>query len=191
LVGGGPSPYPENALFLRSPEAKGDFAEIYRDHSSAVYGLACRVCGPGLAAEVTQDVFTRLWTRPEKFDPERGSLRSFLLAGANSRAIDVVRSEASRRGREERTARLAPAASAAADHELLEKERSARIAEALIELPAPQRDAIVSASYGERTYREAAQVLREPEGTIKSRIRAGLETLRNALGDFPSAFPVG
>jgi len=191
LVGGRPSPSSGHTLFLRNPGAKGDFAEIYRDHASAVYGLACRVCGPGLAAEVTQDVFTRLWTHPEKFDPARGSLRSFLLATANGRAIDVVRSEGWRRGREERTARFAPATSAAADHELLEQERSARIAEALTELPAPQRDAIVSAFYGERTYREAAQLLRQPEGTIKSRIRAGLETLRNALGDFPSAFPVG
>ncbi len=191
MVGGGRSPYSEKRLFLRNPEATGDFAEIYRDHSSAIYGLACRVCGPGLAAEVTQDVFTRLWTHPDKFDPARGSLRSFLLASANGRAIDVVRSEGWRRGREERTSRLAPAVSAGADRELLEQERSARIAAALSELPAPQRDAIVSAFYGEHTYREAAQVLCEPEGTIKSRIRAGLRTLRNALGDFPSAFPVG
>lgn len=175
--------------FLRSPEAKGDFARIYRDHFSAVYGLARRVCGPGLASEVTQDVFTRLWTHPEKFDPARGSLRSFLLTSVNGRAVDAVRSESSRRRREARTATFPPAATIETDYDVLEQERSARIADALSELPAPERDAIVSAFYGERTYREAARVLCEPEGTIKSRIRAGLATLRIALGDFPSAHP--
>ena len=165
------------------------FAEIYREHSSAVYGLAHRVCGPALAAEVTQDVFVRLWAHPEKFDPTRGSLRSFLLAMTNGRAIDVVRSETSRRGREDRTSRFAPAPDVESDQDLLEQERSATIARAIAELPPNERDAIVSAFYGERTYREAAQVLGVPEGTVKSRIRAGLRSLHAALGDLSSAIP--
>ncbi len=172
-------------------DLEADFARIFREHSSAVYGLACSVCGPAFAAEVTQDVFVRLWAQPEKFDPARGSLRSFLLAMANGRAIDVVRSEIARRNREDRTSRFAPPACAESDQELLERERSATIAGAVSELPPGERDAIVSAFYGERTYREAAEVLGEPEGTVKSRIRAGLRTLHAALGDLADPFPAG
>ncbi len=167
------------------------FADIYREHSNAVYGLACRVCGPALAAEVTQDVFVRFWTDPQRFDPARGSLRSFLLASTNGRAIDVVRSETARRGREDRTSRLAPAAFVESDQELLARERSEIIAKAIGELPPGERDAIVSSFYGERTYREAARVLETPEGTIKSRIRAGLRTLHLALGDLSNPLSAG
>lgn len=163
-------------------DAESAFAEIYRDHSNAVYGLVRRICGPTLAAEVTQDVFVHLWTRPDKFDPARGSLRSFLLASASGRAIDVVRSESARGRREERTARSTPVDSPEADDMLLERERSARIAAAISELPAVERDAIVSTFYGEVTYREAARILSVPEGTLKSRIRTGLMELRRALG---------
>lgn len=76
-----------------------------------------------------------------------------------------------------------------ADQELLERERSERIATAISELPEPERDAIVSAFYGEVTYREAARILSVPEGTLKSRIRTGLVTLRRALGDPPEPAP--
>ena len=167
------------------------FADIYLEHSDAVYGLACRVCGPALAAEVTQDVFVRFWTHPQKFDPARGSLRSFLLEMTNGRAIDVVRSETARRGREDRTSRFAPAAFAESDQELLARERSEIIARAIGELPPGERDAIVSSFYGERTYREAARVLETPEGTVKSGIRAGLRTLHDALGDLSNPLPAG
>ncbi len=70
-------------------------AEVYRRHGSAVYGLARRVVGSNtLAEEVTQDVFVDLWRRPERFDPERGALRTFLLTRAHGRAVDIIRSEA-------------------------------------------------------------------------------------------------
>src|SRR6202521_4177791 len=78
-------------------------AEAYRRHAGAVYGLARRVVGdPSIAEEVVQEVYLRLWNAPDKFDPERGSLRSFLLAQSHGRAVDQLRSEASRRRREER-----------------------------------------------------------------------------------------
>ena len=81
-------------------------AEVYRRHGGAVHGLARRVVGSdALADEVTQDVFVDLWKRPERFDPGRGALRTFLLTSAHGKAVDVVRSESSRRAREERTAR--------------------------------------------------------------------------------------
>lgn len=163
--------------------AEDAFAVIYRTHASAVYGLACRICGPALAAEVTQDVFTVHWRHPERFDPTRGSLRSFLLAVTHGRAVDVLRTETARYRRERRDISSHRCAEPEADDRLVEQDRSARIGRAIAELPAPERDAIVSAFYGERTYREAARVLGVPEGTVKSRIRTALIKLRSALGD--------
>src|ERR1700674_4258200 len=81
-------------------------AEAFRRHGGAVYGLAHRVLrDPVAAEEVVQEVFLRLWNAPDRFDAERGSMRSFLLAQAHGRAVDLVRSDTSRRRREERAAR--------------------------------------------------------------------------------------
>src|SRR3954452_24901841 len=81
-------------------------AEAYRRHAGAVYALARRVLGDGAAAEeVVQEVFLRLWNAPEKFDSERGSLRSYLLAQCHGRAVDLLRADGSRRRREERDIR--------------------------------------------------------------------------------------
>ena len=76
-------------------------AEAYRRHAGAVFGLASRVVSARtLAEEVVQEVFLRLWDTPDRFDPERGSLRSYLLAQCHGRSVDLVRSEQSRRTRE-------------------------------------------------------------------------------------------
>ena len=73
-------------------------AEAYRRHGDAAFGLAVRVLHDrALAEEIVQEVFLRLWNDPEKFDPGRGSLRSYVMASVHSRAIDVVRAESSRR----------------------------------------------------------------------------------------------
>src|SRR5580658_6521310 len=75
-------------------------AEIYRRHAGAVYGLARRLLwDDSVAEEVVQEVFLRLWNQPERYDPDRGSIRSFLLAQTHGRAIDLLRSESSRRQR--------------------------------------------------------------------------------------------
>ena len=81
-------------------------AETYRRHAGAVFGLARRLLADDtIAEEIVQEVFLRIWQQPEKFDPERGSLRSYLLALTHGRTVDVLRSETSRRRREEREAR--------------------------------------------------------------------------------------
>ena len=80
-------------------------AEVFRRHSGAVHGLARRVLGSAnLAEEVTQDVFLGLWKQPEQFDVGRAPLRTLLLTKAHSRAVDLVRAEAARHNREQRTA---------------------------------------------------------------------------------------
>lgn len=162
------------------------FADNFRDHRKAVYLLASRVCGPKHAGDVTQEVFLRLWRDPERFDPARGSLRNFLLAITHHKAIDAVRSEEARRAREERASRAVDASEVELDCELLQRESAGRISEALDDLAPSERQAIVAAFYGHRSYREAAILLGEPEGTIKSRIRSGLRQLRITLADHPA-----
>lgn len=79
--------------------AQVDLSVLYHDHAAAVYGMARRVCGRVLAEEVTQEVFLRYWSHPERFDPSPGTLRSFLLVMAHRRAVDALRSESARRRR--------------------------------------------------------------------------------------------
>ncbi len=162
-------------------------AEAYRRHAGAVYGLARRVLGDStLGEEIVQEVFLRLWNTPDRFDPERGSLRSFLLAQAHGRAVDLLRSDTARRQREEREARATAEAGYDIEHEVWDLAVADRLKEALATLPEEERRAIELAYWGGRTYREVAATLGAPEGTVKSRIRAGLRRMRGNLADVGS-----
>jgi RNA polymerase sigma-70 factor, ECF subfamily len=78
-------------------------AELYRRHGGSLFCAAMRVLSVRtLAEDVVQEIFIRLWQRPERFDPSRGTLRSFLLAQCHGRAVDIVRAEDARRHCEER-----------------------------------------------------------------------------------------
>ena len=159
-------------------------AEAYRRHAGAVYGLASRVVGDRtLGEEVVQEVFLRLWDHPDRFDPERGSLRSYLLAQCHGRAVDLIRSESSRRAREEREQRKRAEAGYDLEHEVWDIVVADHVREALDVLPEGERAAIELAYFGGRTYREVAAELGEPEGTVKTRIRSGLKRLRAQLSD--------
>jgi RNA polymerase sigma-70 factor (ECF subfamily) len=168
------------AVTARDPEA---LEELYRRHSVAVFGVARRVTGVAEhGEEVLQEVFLRLWKSPERFDPNRGALRSFLLMDANARAIELVRRDAARRGREDRTLRLVDTdQSDDLDGELWDVVVAEHLREALDALDATERDAIELAYYGGYTYRQVAAILEQPEGTVKSRIRTGLKRMRDRL----------
>ncbi len=156
--------------------------EAYRRHGGAVYGLARRVLrDDALAEEITQEIFVRLWNEPERFDPERGSLRAFLLAQSHRRAVDVVRSEEARKKREQREAESTIADDDGLDREVFDLNMAENVKDALAGLPDRERVPIELAYYGGRTYREVAAELDTPEGTIKSRIRSGLAKLRDTL----------
>lgn len=157
-------------------------AEAYRRHAGAVFALARRVLADlTTAEEVVQEVFLRLWTQPDKFDPDRGSLRSYLLAQTHGRAVDLLRSDTSRRRREEREARQTAEAGYDLEHEVWDLTVADRVKEVVAVLPMAERRAIELAYFGGHTYREVAVLLGEPEGTVKSRIRAGLQRMRSAL----------
>jgi RNA polymerase sigma-70 factor (ECF subfamily) len=157
-------------------------AEAYRRHAGAVLALARRLLvDTMLAEEVVQEVFLRLWNQPEKFDPERGALRSYLLTQCHGRSVDLLRSETSRRGREERDARRTAESGYDLEHEVVDLTMAERVKEALELLPEGERQAIALAYFGGHTYREVAELLHEPEGTIKSRIRSGLRRLHSDL----------
>ncbi|MGH2674772.1 MAG: sigma-70 family RNA polymerase sigma factor [Actinomycetota bacterium] len=157
-------------------------AEVYRRYAGAVLALARRVVGdPRLSEEVVQEVFLGLWNAPEAFDPERGSLRSFLLAKTHGKSVDIVRAEVSRRGREEREARLRAESGYDLEREVWDLAMADRVRTTMEGLPEGERRAIELAYFGGQTYREVAATLGEPEGTIKSRIRTGLKRLRGSL----------
>lgn len=157
-------------------------AEAYRRHAGAVYALAKRLLvDAALAEEVVQEVFLRIWNQPEKFDPERGTLRSYLLAQCHGRAVDLLRSETSRRVREERDARRTAENGYDLEHEVLDLSMAEKVKDALSTLPEMERQAIALAYLDGHTYREVAVLLDQPEGTVKSRIRTGLKRLRSEL----------
>ena len=159
-------------------------AEAYRRHGGAVFGLAKRVLNnPTDAEDVTQEVFLRLWNQPDRFDPARGSLRSFLLAQAHGRAVDAVRSSSSRRAREARDAVRTAESPYDMQREVWDLAVADQVSIALGELPEEERRAIELAYFDGHTYREVAQLLDQPEGTVKSRIRNGMRRMRAVLAD--------
>jgi RNA polymerase sigma-70 factor, ECF subfamily len=146
--------------------------DVYQRHSPAVFGLAMRVlANETLAEDVTQDVFVRLWQQPERFDPERGQLRAFLLAMAHSRAVERVRAEESLRRRHKTVA----------EEPVVNTDVGEAVRKALAELPSVQRVPIELAYFEGLSYRQVATRLSEPEGTVKYRIRCGMQKLRAAL----------
>jgi RNA polymerase sigma-70 factor (ECF subfamily) len=157
-------------------------AEAYRRHGDSCFALSRRVLfDRALAEEVVQEIFVRLWNQPERFDPDRGSLRSFLIAQSHGRSVDLLRAETARRRREEREARQRIPDPIDLDREIINLTEAEAVQSALASLPEPERVAIELAYFGGHTYREVALQLEQPEGTVKSRIRAGMLRLRAAL----------
>jgi RNA polymerase sigma-70 factor (ECF subfamily) len=157
-------------------------AEAYRRNAGAVYGLAKRLLSDhARAEEIVQEVFIRLWNEPDRFDPDRGTLRSFLLAQTHGRSVDVIRSDVARRKREERETREQAEGGYDLGREVWDMALAGHVREAMAVLNEGERAAIELAYFGGRTYKEAADELGEAEGTVKSRIRVGLKRLRAEL----------
>ena len=159
-------------------------AEVFRRHSGAVAGLARRLLGDGaLAEDVTQDIFLRLWREPTRFDATRGKLRTLLLTQAHGRAVDIVRTHNARQRREERVGLEPQSPQSDVDSALMALTQAEQVKQALQGIPPDERVPIELAYYGGHTYRQVAVILDLPEGTVKTRIRAGLRRLHGIMND--------
>ena len=156
---------------------------IYDQYSSLVYGIAARLVGTTRASDVTQEVFIRLWERPEGFDSTRGSLRTYVTVMARRRSIDALRRHGRVVAREERVARHDPRVAAHVDEAAMALIDADRVRAAVASLPAEQRRCIELAYFEGLSYREVATAMGAPEGTTKSRLRLALARLAASLDD--------
>ena len=172
----------DGALAARLMERdEGALREAMHMYGGFVYGMAKKVLAdPTLAEEVAQDSFLALWRRPGAFDPGRGSLKTFLVSIARNNAIDLVRrEEAARRAKDSLMEEFETRVQSTGFED--EVGRRADLSGQLARLSPVQREAIVLAYFGGRTYREVASELGIAEGTAKTRLRDGLTKLRSGL----------
>jgi RNA polymerase sigma-70 factor (ECF subfamily) len=149
--------------------------EAYAAHAGELYGFALRSLGDsGLAEEAVQETFLRAWRAGGRFDPELGSLRTWLFAILRNVVIDLGRARAARPGVASGTPEAA--------HDPLEDTLLAwQVEEALRRIGEQHRRVLIETYYRGRPYAEVASELGVPEGTVKSRVYYGLRALRNAL----------
>ncbi|MEA2642883.1 MAG: hypothetical protein QOF51_4277 [Chloroflexota bacterium] len=172
-----------DGVLARDSQALDD---LYQRYGRPVYSLIYRILNDrGIAEDVTQEVFLKLWRQPESFNAARGSLGSWLLSVAHNRAIDQVRR---RRVREElplpelRDSEEIVADGLADPADLAgSSEEAAAVRRALEQIPSAQRQAIEMAFFQGKTHVEISAELGEPLGTAKTRIRLGMRKLRVLL----------
>ncbi len=166
--------------------AQGDpsaLAELYDRTARLVFSLALRILQNRADAEdVVQDVFAQAWVQAGRYDTARGAVAAWLLTMARSRAIDRLRSRNARpETASEARAEDVPDSAARQDLQLLSAEQVESLRGAVSELPAAQRVALELAYYEGLTHAEIADRLSEPLGTVKTRIRQAVITLRESL----------
>lgn len=161
-------------------------ATLYDRFGRSAYALARRIClDVSLAEDVVQEVFLAIWKAPERYDPARGAVSSWLLTLVHHRAVDAVRREATRRRHT-----VAPAEDGedwnvppgpGADGAALDAVVAGHVREALAQLPAEQREALTLAYFSGYTQREVASIAGVPLGTVKSRMFTGVRRLKALL----------
>lgn len=168
----------------RDPDA---FAILYDRHGGAAYSLAHRIVGDSeLAEDVTQEAYISVWRSGARFDPTRGSVRSWTLGIVRNRAIDALRRSAGPARKlafDDDSALEAEPAEERTDAEAIRRETARRVRGALGELPPEQSEVIGLAYFGGFTHAEIAEMLGMPLGTVKGRMRLGLEKVRFALAE--------
>ena len=181
-----PSTEAEMLLDLLARSSLGDeeaFSQLYDCLAGLLYGIVLKVLRDTTQSqEVTQEVFLEIWRLAPRFDRTKGSVKSWAAVIAHRRAVDRVRSEQSTKNREDRQNRLTPAPVDVVADEVAGRFERDQVRGALAVLSAVQREAVELAYYGGYTYRQVAEMLETPEGTIKSRIRDGLVRLRQEMG---------
>jgi RNA polymerase sigma-70 factor, ECF subfamily len=163
------------------------FEVFYDRHAGAAYSLAYRIVGNRSAAEdVTQEALLSIWRAGTRYDRARGSVRAWTLGIVRNRAIDLLRKEAGRSPKQafdsEEQLERRPAEELT-DTEALRRETAREVRGVLSDLPDDQSRVIQLAYYGGFSHSEIAEMLNEPLGTIKGRMRLGMDKIRAALGE--------
>ncbi|MBB5364732.1 RNA polymerase sigma factor [Deinococcus humi] len=170
------------ALRLRQRDESA-LSEVYDQHSGAVFGVLHRLLGDAAAQEVLQDVFLRLWERPETYDPARAGLRTFLLVMARSRALDSLRAARAtlplftEEGQELPLPDGGPGAVGRSE----DAQRREWIGAALSQLSAAHRETVERAYLAGESREEISGAMHVPVGTVKSRLNYALKHLRAVL----------
>jgi RNA polymerase sigma-70 factor, ECF subfamily len=163
---------------------------LYGRYSRPVFSLSLKIIGDReVVEEVVQEVFLRLWTRAASFDPARGKLLSWLLTITHHRSVDELRrrrSQPEMDGLQEQIATTEEPASDPSETYAHIEDREV-VQRALAQLPEAQRKPIEMAYYGGLTQVEIAESLKEPLGTIKTRMRLGMQKLRGLLAEHSPA----
>ncbi|HEY1868899.1 MAG TPA: sigma-70 family RNA polymerase sigma factor [Candidatus Cybelea sp.] len=175
-----PAPGGDEALAVAfAAHERWAFSEAYRQNASVLYSAAYNVLGNADdAKDCVAEAIARLWRAPRPYSPGRGSLRNFLIVCVRNEAISRRRHHARRTRMELRLAGMASAHEPFEPGDPIERDR---VRSAMLALPPEQRTAIALAFYGGKTHSEISAELREPLGTIKSRIKLGLRKLAAAL----------
>jgi RNA polymerase sigma-70 factor (ECF subfamily) len=157
---------------------EGAMAALYDRFSSIIYAVALRILqDTGAAEDVLQDIFMQLWRNPTAFDAGRGNMAAWLAVIARNRAIDTLRRRRPQEAIQDVVVSVEPdMASEAERSRAMEKVRGA-----LRGMPSPQRTALEMAYFEGLTHTEIAERTGEPLGTVKTRIRTGLLSLRKVL----------
>jgi RNA polymerase sigma-70 factor (ECF subfamily) len=162
------------------------FEVIYDRHADAAFSLAYRMCGQrSMAEDVIQEAFLSLWRSGARYDRNRGSVRNWTLGIVHNRSIDMLRRRTTRERNvltDEAAAEGAPAKERT-ELEFARRDEAREIREALQQLPREQSHVIELAYFGGLTHVEIAAMLGAPVGTVKGRMRLGLEKMRIALGE--------
>jgi RNA polymerase sigma-70 factor (ECF subfamily) len=163
-------------------------AILYDRYSRLVYSLALgTLSNVQLAEEITQEVFFRVWQNAGSYNPEKGGVNTWLSSITRYRVIDLLRRRRVRPvSRSVEWSELSPNTTPKVDgrapeDQAVDSMRAQRVQSALLSLPEEQRDALFLAYFQGMTHREIAAELQEPLGTIKTRIRLGMQKLRKAL----------
>jgi RNA polymerase sigma-70 factor (ECF subfamily) len=168
----------------KNPDA---FEVFYDRHGGVAYSLAYRIVGErGAAEDVTQEAFISIWRSGARYDAARGSVRTWMLGIVRNRAIDALRSKAGRAPKldfdDDSILEHRPAPEQT-ESEALERETAQEVRGALDELPGEQARVIQLAYFGGFSHSEIAGMLGVPLGTVKGRMRLGLEKIRGELAE--------
>ena len=156
---------------------------LYEQTHRIVFTLTMRITGNReTAEELTLDVFHDVWRRASAYDPASGSVIGWMMNQARSRAIDRLRFEQRKKRVPDHADTSVTIAPSSSPHDVLDARDQGRVLrDALQVLTKDERQAIETAFFSELTYREVAAKFNQPLGTVKTRIRSGLEKLRQAL----------